>query len=218
LEQFNFSRSNARLIIDTTAAKINLFFDVNESTNASHQYFSGNGNLNVSHVHCYGTYRGGASNSTVTLVALPNTAHNGSSSGGYDANPCGTRPAGTTAAGAYFQPCSQILSTCPKDYDLAELLNFFSLGRGAFTINGNGGSTGLNIYAPKSSITLSGGGSNSLNFLGRLWADAIKLNGGVSMTVLSSNPAFCGSETCPPTAGVNLFEFVARSFSHASAY
>jgi hypothetical protein len=210
-----FSLNNgARLYIDTTAAKINLFVDQNKSATSSTEYFNGNGNPSVIHVHCYGTYRGGSANQ-VTLGALPVTTTQGS--GNYQNSPCNSVPAATKSSGGFFQPCSAILSGCPKDFDLAELLNFYSLGSGKFTINGNSGNIGINIYAPNSLIVLNGGG-NRLNYMGRLWADGITLNGGVTLNVLSTNPSFCGSETCPQPAGVSLFEYVARSFSHASAY
>ena len=166
-------------------------------------------------VHCYGTYRGGANANTVTLGSLANTTT--ASGGTYATNPCNSVPPANNQSGGFFQPCSAILSTCPKDYDLAELLNFYSLGSGKFTINGNSGNIGMNIYAPNSSIVLNGGG-NSLNYMGRLWADGITLNGGVTLRVLSSNPTFCGTEQCPQPAGVPAFDYIARSFSHASAY
>ena len=216
----SFKLGKGTLFIDTTSAKINLFVDLDKSVTG--QFFDGTGTTNIAHVHCYNPYRQGTGTSGTTLSALPVTSFTGVAGyPQYSNNPCATiPPAGTpTTNGSYFQLCSNITgaSTCPQDYNLGELLNFYSLGSGTFTLNGGSFNVGMNIYAPNASITINGGG-NSMNFMGRLWADKIVLNGGVTMNVLSSNPSFCGSENCPSPAGVPAFEFVARSFSHASAY
>ena len=113
-------------------------------------------------------------------------------------------------------------------WDLFELLNIYTMSTGSLTINGNTSAVGLNLYTPNASITINGGGNTCPNFMGRLWANQITMTGLMgnkcgdgqgNVMAPSSNPFFCDApEKCPPLQGPSVFDFVARSFSHASGY
>ncbi|MFM8605021.1 MAG: hypothetical protein ACKOBY_05760 [Cyanobium sp.] len=101
-------------------------------------------------------------------------------------------------------------------YDQSELFNAYTFGAGSFTLRGNAPTVGMNIYAPRASVELRGGGHADPNFMGQMWANNIYINGNSNVRTPRSRPSFCANHRCPPPAKIPLYDMIARSFSHAS--
>lgn len=182
---------NNDVFIDTSYAMINFHFD---DLSVTGEYMGGGGNTSYKRVHCSRTSWTATCSDLVTWTD-------------------------------FRIKCDIVLGSDPNcstgknsSFDHSELFNVFTLGAGKFNLNGTSSAVGLNIYAPFATVTLKGGGSADPNFMGRLWADNISLNGNVKLNVPNSLPSFCSSGSCPPPSTVPLFDLVARSFSHASGF
>jgi hypothetical protein len=192
------------LRIDTTGAKINLFFD--DTTLKAKNSIIATGNQSILRVDC----RVAASLGTVPVTSYTNNACTRSVPW--------VSPSGDDKLS--FQSLCSVSSTLCPSFDSSELLNVFASSLGTISLNGNTSSVGMNIYAPKANVTLNGGGSVSPNYMGRLWTDGLKVAGGVVINTYSSLPSFCGvaGATCPTTAGLPIFDFKARSFTTSSGF
>jgi hypothetical protein len=128
----------------------------------------------------------------------------------------------TTTQTSFQEKCVYTATTPPTActaHDVSELLNVFSLGSGNFTLKGNAGVLGFNLIAPNATVTLLGGGKPKvIDFMGRIWADDIRLVGNVNIRTLSANPAFCSGIACPDTGSLSLFDYVGRSFTQSSGF
>jgi len=184
---------NQTLTIDTTYAMINLHFDDAAFTG---EYMGGNGNTTIRRVHCGRSgYVPGSCSDVETWSDFQTKC-----------NP---------AAGAAADPnCSTRLDS----YDHSELLNAYGLGSGSFKLNGTASTVGINIYAPRASVALIGGGNAEPNFMGRIWTNNILINGNTKVRTPVTNPSFCAIHRCPPPAKIPLYDMIARSFSHASGF
>jgi hypothetical protein len=205
------SSSNNTVIFDTSNAKINLFFD-DPNPPRNTEYMGGGGGTTFMRVHC-----------RKSEVSLAEAAVGGDGTLRLEA--C-NEPLSFTE---FQRSCSFYLTGCTMNYDMSELLNVYATGDGdgGFKIKGTSAGLGFNLIAPYSSITLVGGGKSDPvgNFMGRIWGNDITLTGNVGVQTLSSNPAFCkpeyggvGDKECPPTGKLPFFDFIARSFSHASGF
>jgi hypothetical protein len=197
----NMSSGNNNVYIDTSNAKVNIYFD---DTTYTGEYMGGGGSTTFRRVHCRKT--------AASLDNLNDLRGNVSCNDEVD-------------LAEYQVKCSSLIAGCSMNYDMSELLNIYAEGSGDFDLNGSQATIGFNLIAPRASVELRGGGSSDPNFMGRLWADDIYMNGNVKLRTLSTNPAFCksefggvGDEFCPPTGLSTLFDFIARSFSHASGF
>lgn len=189
----DIASGNQTLTIDTTYAMINFHFD---NTAYTGQYMGGNGNTTIQRVHCSRSgYVTGSCNTVVTWSAFQRKC-----------NP---------AAGAAADPnCT----TRNDAYDQSELFNAYGHGAGSFTLRGTASTVGMNIYAPKALVELRGGGNADPNFMGRMWANDIYINGNSKVRTPVTNPSFCSNHRCPPPAKIPLYDMIARSFSHASGF
>lgn len=103
----------------------------------------------------------------------------------------------------------------------ADRLNFHSDGVGNFDIRGTGSTLAMNLYAPKASSRLNGGGAADPNFSGRMWVNEFTRNGNIKMQVNNTSPAFCAilGNTCPSaTLGTPAIDWKARSVSQSSSF
>lgn len=200
---------NDTIYVDTSLAKINIFFDQPGFSDSS-EYMGGGGNTTFKRVHCD------------SLVAYSSTSRcqneveweiDG------DARPSFQRKCDHTITDINLRDpkCSAFANS---KYDMSELLNIFADGEGDFDLNGGSSTVGFNLYAPFADVELRGGGNAQSNFMGRIWADDIYINGSVSIRTPMSLPSFCdpAKDNCPPPNYISLFDFVARSFSHASGF
>ncbi|WP_172820842.1 hypothetical protein [Cyanobium sp. NIES-981] len=207
--------NNTTMSIDTTAAKINLFFDDNTYTGV----YMDQGNGQYQRVDC---------RQASSLGSAPATNYSGGSNRCTRELPWRLLPGDTQLA--FTSKCTAGATTCPA-YDASELLNVFATGTGSFNLNGTTASIGMNFYAPKASIRVNGGGNRRgcdpvdprypndpcPNIMGRIWADGIDLDGAITVKTLASLPSFCTTASCPP-GGIPFFDFMARSFTHSSGF
>ena len=184
---------NETLTVDTSFAMINFHFDDATFTG---QYMGGNGNTMIRRVHCSRSgHTPGSCNQVVNWAEYQRKC-----------NP---------AAGSLADP------NCTSRHNAfhhSELFNAYAHGPGSFDLNGNSATVGLNVYAPRASATLRGGGNADPNFMGRIWANNIYLNGNTTIRTPRSRPSFCANHRCPPPAKIPLYDMIARSFSHASGF
>ena len=195
--------NNTTVFIDTTSAKINLFFD-NPSPPVN---YINQGNGGLMRVDC---------RLSSGLSSAVSTAYD--SSGGR----CTRAIPWSLSAGdsrlSFQSVCVVGGVSCPN-YDASELLNVYATGNGKFILNGTTSAVGMNFYAPKADIRLNGGGSANPNFMGRIWGDYLDMDGNIKIRTMSSLPSFCATNTCPQgTGGVPFFDFMARSFTHSSGF
>ena len=198
----DIASGNHTVRIDTTYAMINFHFDDATYTG---EYMGGNGNTTFERVHCSRT---GYTPGSCSLV-LPWTTTNDT---GFNR---GFQVKCDPGAGSDSDPnCS----TRNNHYDQSELFNAYALGAGSFELRGTASTVGMNIYAPRASVELIGGGNAVPNFMGRVWTDNITINGNTKVRTPVSNPSFCSNHSCPPPAKIPLYDMIARSFSHASGF
>lgn len=194
----DISSGNQTLTMDTTYAMINFHFDDAAYTG---QYMGGNGNTTIQRVHCSRSgYTPGSCGTVVNWSTVNRT---------------GFQVKCDPAAGANSDP------NCPVKnsfYDQSELFNAYAFGAGSFTLRGNASTVGMNIYAPRASVELRGGGNADPNFMGRMWTNNIYINGNSKVRTPQSMPSFCSNHRCPPPAKIPLYDMIARSFSHASGF
>jgi hypothetical protein len=184
---------NDTLTVDTSYAMVNLHFDDASFTG---QYMGGNGNTTIRRVHCSRAgWSAAGCNQVVTWAEYQRKC-----------NP---------AAGSLADPnCT----TRNDAYHHSELFNAYGHGPGSFDIKGTSATVGLNVYAPRASITMRGGGNANPNFMGRMWANNLTLVGNTTVRTPRSRPSFCANHRCPPPAKIPLYDMIARSFSHASGF
>ncbi len=184
---------NQTLTIDTTYAMVNFHFD--DATHTD-EYMGGNGNTTIRRVHC--------------------------SRSGYSADNCNT----VVTWSEFQRKCdpaagwaADVNCTSRNDaYHHSELFNAYGHGAGSFTLRGTASTVGMNIYAPRASVELIGGGNADPNFMGRIWANDIYIIGNTTVRTPRSMPSFCVNHRCPPPAKIPLYDMIARSFSHASGF
>jgi hypothetical protein len=194
----NISSGNQTLTVDTTYAMINFHFDDASYTG---EYMGGNGNTTIRRVHCNRVgYTPGSCNTVV---------------GWNTVSRMGFQVKCDPGAGENADP--NCVSKQPA-YDQSELFNAYAFGSGSFNLNGRASTVGLNVYAPQASVELRGGGNANPNFMGRIWANDIYINGNVTVRTPRSLPSFCANHRCPPPAKIPLYDMIARSFSHASGF
>lgn len=199
------SSNNTSIVIDTSNMKLNLHFD---STSYTGEYMGGGGGTTFVRRHCRRT--------SAQLSLSPANL----------SSPCttDTTVSDYTTAGV----CPELVNpsspaqklACPRAYNISELLNIYATGTGSFNMQGGNSTVGFNLVAPYASVTLKGGGSADPNFMGRILAANIALSGNIKIRTLSGNPSYCDSvgAACPSTGGPPYFDFIARSFSHASGF
>ena len=189
----DIASGNQTLTIDTSYAMINFHFDDASYTG---EYMGGNGNTTILRVHCSRTgYVAGSCSDAVTWSEFQQKCN----------------PAAGAAADAN---CTARNDT----YDHSELFNAYADGAGSFEVRGTASTVGMNIYAPRASVELIGGGNANPNFMGRLWSNNITINGNTKVRTPVTNPSFCANHSCPPPAKIPLYDMIARSFSHASGF
>ena len=194
----DIASGNQTLTIDTTYAMINFHFDDPSYTG---EYMGGNGNTTFRRVHCNRTGYTLGSCSTVLTWAT--------------ANRTGFQVKCDPSAGESADPnCTSKNSY----YDQSELFNAYTIGMGSFELRGTSSTVGMNIYAPRASVELIGGGNAEPNFMGRVWTNNITINGNTKVRTPVTNPSFCSNHRCPPPAKMPLYDMIARSFSHASGF
>jgi len=189
----SIASGNETLTVDTTYAMINLHFDDASFTG---QYMGGNGNTTIRRVHCSRSgYTAGSCNQDVTWAEYQRKC-----------NP---------AAGSLADPNCASRNDA---YHHSELFNAYGHGPGSFDLKGTSATVGLNVYAPRASLTMRGGGTANPNFMGRMWTNNITLVGNTTIRTPRSRPSFCANHRCPPPAKIPLYDLIARSFSHASGF
>jgi hypothetical protein len=189
----DIASGNQTLKIDTSYAMINFHFD---DPTYSGEYMGGNGNTTITRVHCSRSgYVAGSCSTVVTWSAFQ-------------------RKCNPTAGAAADPNCA----TTNSFYDQSELFNAYAFGAGSFELRGTASTVGMNIYAPRASVELIGGGNADPNFMGRLWTNNITINGNTKVRTPVTNPSFCANHRCPPPAKIPLYDMIARSFSHASGF
>jgi hypothetical protein len=194
----DIASANNTVTIDTTYAMINFHFD---DTSYNGEYMGGNGNTTYQRVHCSRSgYTPGSCNTVLTWTT--------SSQRGFQVK-C------DPSAGAN---ADQNCSIANSFYDQSELFNAYTFGTGSFELRGTSSTVGMNIYAPRATVELIGGGNAEPNFMGRIWTNNITINGNTKVRTPVSNPSFCANHLCPPPAKVSLYDMIARSFSHASGF
>lgn len=111
-----------------------------------------------------------------------------------------------------------------------ERLSVYAYGAGVMKLNGADAAVTMNIFAPKASFEIKGGGSAPYNFIGRLWLNNIYANGSTVMQVLESAPAqlvaqgVCSATICTGigngsnSSGTPEVDWVARSVTYSSAF
>jgi hypothetical protein len=194
----DIASGNQTLTIDTTYAMISFHFDDAAYTG---EYMGGNGNTTIRRVHCGRSgYTPGNCSTVLTWTTVNRT---------------GFQVKCDPDAGAKADPnCS----TKNSSYDQSELFNAYAFGAGSFTLRGTASTVGMNIYAPRASVELRGGGNADPNFMGRIWTNNIYLNGNSKVRSPLSMPTYCSNHRCPPPAKIPLYDMIARSFSHASGF
>ena len=194
----DIASANNTVTIDTTYAMINFHFD---DTSYNGEYLGGNGNTTYQRVHCSRSgYTPGNCNTALTWVT---------------ASQRGFQVKCDPSAGANADPnCS----TKNSYYDQSELFNAYAFGAGSFEMRGTAATVGMNIYAPRATVELIGGGNADPNFMGRIWTNNITINGNTKVRTPVTNPSFCANHGCPPPAKIPLYDMIARSFSHASGF
>lgn len=184
---------NQTLTIDTTYAMVNFHFD---DTGFTGEYMGGGGNTTIRRVHCARSgYSPASCNQLVTWSEFQ-------------------RKCNPSAGSAADPNCT----TRNDAYHYSELFNAYGHGAGSFTLRGSAATVGVNIYAPRASVELRGGGNADPNFMGRMWTNNIYINGNSKVRTPRSNPSFCANHRCPPPAKIPLYDVIARSFSHASGF
>ena len=189
------------LYVDTTNAKINLFFSGNGDPSKS-EYALSSGSTQLIRLHCSSSSVSSPCRPTAGVITWAGFQKTCSSSGS-------TADAICSSAGITNRP-----------YDTGDLLNMFTLGTGTFALNGGAAGAGYNVYAPNATLSLTGGGSATLdnpNFMGRLWAGTIRLTGSVVVDTLQGAPGFCQA-ACPTTGAVYLFDMKVRSMTATSGF
>ena len=188
----NIASGNDTLTVDTSYAMVNLHFD---DAAYSGQVMGGGGNTTIRRVHCSrASWSAAGCNQDVTWAEYQRKC-----------NP----------AAALADPNC----TSGNDaYHHSELFNAYGHGPGSFDLKGTSATVGLNVYAPRASITMRGGGNANPNFMGRMWANNLTLVGNTKVRTPRSRPSFCANHRCPPPAKIPLYDMIARSFSHASGF
>lgn len=191
----DITSGNQMLTIDTSYAMINFHFD---DASFSGQYMGGGGNTAIRRVHCSRSgYTPGNCSDVVSWSRFQ-----------WKCDP-------NEPVVANRDPnCTSI----NRSYDYSELFNVFATGSGSFNLNGTSATVGVNVYAPRATVELIGGGNASPNFMGRVWTNNITITGNTTMRSPVSHPSFCANHRCPPPAKVALYDMIARSFSHASGF
>lgn len=195
----HISSGNHDVYVDTTNAKINLFFtgDGKPDNPSKGEYMGGGGNTQYRNVHC----------SSVTTTS----------------SPCQTPISWDDfkreciSSGANADPRCDNANITNRPYDTGELFNIFTEGTGSFAFNGSASGAGFNLYAPNASVSLKGGGNSPANFMGRMWAGSITLTGRTQVYTLNSLPDFCRNTSCP-TGDRLLFDMKIRSYTQASGF
>ncbi|MCP9926334.1 hypothetical protein [Cyanobium sp. CH-040] len=203
LQSFNLGGND--VIIDTSNARINFFFDNPGFTGT---YMNVTGNSDFRRVHC----------SWGSTPAFPCTYE----VPWVDASQGRDFQALCDSTGA--SPCGLVDSSGTPNkldyYDISELLNIYANGSGTFDLRGQSAIVGFNLYAPRASIILRGGGNAEPNFMGRLWVNSLTFSGGgnsLAIRIPASAPSFL-----PPGSTIfntiDYYDFVARSFTQASGF
>jgi hypothetical protein len=191
----DISSGNQTLTVDTSFAMINFHFDDPTFTG---DYMGGNGNTAIRRVHCSRVDYSPGSCSTVVA---------------WDRFQWKCDPGEPVVANR-----DPNCNSRNNNYDYSELFNAFATGPGRFTLNGTSATVGVNVYAPRATVELIGGGNAAPNFMGRVWTNVIVITGNTTMRSPVSNPSFCTNHRCPPPAKIPLYDMIARSFSHASGF
>lgn len=199
------SDNNTSIVFDTSNMKLNLHFD---SSSYSGEYMGGGGGTTFVRRHC---------RKTSNQLSIPPEDLS---------NPCtiNTSILDYTTSGTCPELVNPVNSSqrlkCPKAYSISELFNIYSTGSGSFNMQGGNSTVGFNLIAPYATVIFKGGGNADPNFMGRILAKDIALSGNIKIRTLSGNPSYCDSAgaVCPPTGGPPFFDFIARSFSHASGF
>lgn len=202
----NIDTANQEIIIDTSKARINFFFD---DSNYASEYMGGGGNTEFRRVHCraegngtYNTVYDANTRCDDTLVWDSNVTVDFQDECLVNGQACGLQNAGG-------QPYK-------LDYfNVSELLNIYATGTGSFDLNGTRSTVGFNLYAPKASVRLNGGGNADPNFMGRLWVDDLDLRGGVVLRIPNGSPSGFDDDL---EALNDFWDFIARSFTQSSGF
>ncbi|MFM7086070.1 MAG: hypothetical protein ACKOXO_03635 [Cyanobium sp.] len=122
------------------------------------------------------------------------------------------------------------LCATPATIAEGERLSIYAYGAGTMSLNGADMAVTMNVFAPKASFSIRGGGNAPFNFIGRLWLNNIYANGSTVMQVLESAPAqlvaqgTCSAAGCTGigtgsnSSGTPEVDWVARSVSYSSAF
>lgn len=205
----SISTSGSRKVyIDTSAAKINLFFSGNSS------YGLGSGNNGVFRLHTYRSDLAAAPSNSCSLNTSPTASC-------FIRWPSVTEGSPITSAnrlGTFLELCGDRSYDCDGDkseeFAVRNLLNFYAAGSGTFVIGGASSGLGFNIYAQNATVRLNGGGQND-NFMGQIWTNNLIINGNISIRTFSGS----GGTSPPGTlAGAPLIDFIARSFTQSSGF
>jgi hypothetical protein len=189
----DIASGNQTITVDTTYAMVNFHFD---NTAYTGQYMGGNGNTTIQRVHCSrGSWSAGGCTQVVTWTEFQRKCD--------------------PAAGSAADPNCASRNDA---YHHSELFNAYADGAGSFTLRGTAATVGVNVYAPRASVELRGGGSANPNFMGRMWVNDIYINGNSKVRTPRTLPSFCAIHRCPPPAKIPLYDMIARSFSHASGF
>ena len=196
---------NNKIYIDTSLAKINMFYAGNGD------YGIGAGNAGTFRVHSYrADLATSTSNDCVTtspssacLIQWPNVSE-------------GSSITAADRIGTFLELCSDRSYNCdptggqPEEFAVRNLLNFYTQdpqGSGNFSINGNTSGLGFNIYAPNATVRMNGV-VNADNFMGQVWTNNLIINGNISIRTFSGG----GVGSAPGTlSGIPLIDFVVRS-------
>ncbi len=216
---------NSTLYIDTTLAKINIFFTGTGDVGIG----SGNAGTYRIHGNSTGLFRSSLSD---PLPTAPSTCVGATSDAGV--GPCLIRWPNVTPGTPITQALrlNTFLELCAdrggyncdttgdneEDFSVRRLLNFYSSANNRFIINGDSTGVGYNIYATFGEVRVNGGG-NSDNIMGQIWTNNLTLNGGVRMrTFNGSGGQASGAGTGGFAFGRALIDFVARSFTQSSGF
>ncbi|MFM7311793.1 MAG: hypothetical protein ACKO0M_01280 [Cyanobium sp.] len=124
---------------------------------------------------------------------------------------------------------SGVCSTVASIAD-GERLTIYAYGAGSMSLNGADAAVTMNVFAPRATFSIRGGGNAPYNFIGRLWLDNIYANGSTVMQVTESVPSqliasgACTSTGCTgigsgsSTSGTPEVDWVARSVTYSSAF
>ncbi|MGB5135011.1 MAG: hypothetical protein WBN89_07545 [Prochlorococcaceae cyanobacterium] len=201
-QNFNIS-NNTEVVIDTSASKINLFFD---PSTYSGDYISFSGSAAVIRTH---NFRDSAGFSAQGQNCLAQTgATLASCRIQWVDVPPGDPVTDADREGTFLELCSYRLAGCDDEkYAVRRLLNIYASGTGTFDYRGNGTAEGYNIYAPDGGVLFRG----TTNFMGQVWTNKFYLNGTSGMRTFGSGSPATGF-------GVPLIDFIARSFTQSSGF